>query len=205
MRYPVALCAFCCCAVAGGQPAGSHSSLTVLLMGDRVPLPVLKAMEHQAEAAVLPSNFKLNWKLQEDFTGSVVNGRLAIIYMRGQCSANPGAGTVPLVYSSTPLGQTHIADGRILPIADVLCDPIRGLVDHNLRGESPRNRDDLLGRALGRVLAHELYHILLQTTGHGRRGLSREGQTSSELLAPRDGFAPSDERRIAESLSLSPH
>ena len=40
-----------------------------------------------------------------------------------------------------------------------------------------------LGRALGRVLAHELYHIFANTTKHARAGIAKSCYTAPELLA----------------------
>lgn len=56
--------------------------------------------------------------------------------------------------------------------------------------QSPRVLHDLLvGRALGRVLAHEVGHYVLATRTHGTVGLMRSFQRSDELVAPsRAGF-----------------
>jgi hypothetical protein len=98
------------------------------------------------------------------------------------------------------LGQTQVADGQVLPFADVRCDSIRQLIARELIHQRPQNREDVLGRAMGRVLAHELYHIVLRTTSHGRSGLAREAQSSYDLTADHDDFAPADERRLSQAV-----
>jgi hypothetical protein len=51
-------------------------------------------------------------------------------------------------------------------------------------------RDRLVGRALGRVLAHEIGHYLLASRLHGTEGLMRAMFDGDELLRPgRRGFA----------------
>ena len=51
-------------------------------------------------------------------------------------------------------------------------------------------RDTLIGRALGRVLAHEIGHYLLASRLHDRDGLMRASFDGDELLRPgRHGFA----------------
>jgi hypothetical protein len=51
-------------------------------------------------------------------------------------------------------------------------------------------RDALVGRALGRVLAHEVGHYLLASRQHGADGLMRAAFDGDELLRPgRGGFA----------------
>jgi hypothetical protein len=54
----------------------------------------------------------------------------------------------------------------------------------------PAWRDALVGRALGRVLAHEIGHYLLASRRHDRDGLMRASFDGDELLRPgRHGFA----------------
>lgn len=204
MRYLLATLAITC-GIAAGQSA--DDGLTVLITGNDVPPLVLTAMEHEVESALSPAALKLTWKSKEDRNdGFVVSGRLAIIHMRGQCAADPQVETAAIRSSAgAQLGVTHIVDGQVLPIADVLCSAVRDFVSPDLRACSAHNRDELFGRALGRVLAHELYHILLQTTEHGHSGLSRGEQRSADLLLPQNSFTPSDERRIAKSASEYPN
>src|SRR5262245_3525838 len=45
-------------------------------------------------------------------------------------------------------------------------------------------RQQVVGRALGRVMAHEIGHVLLRTTGHSSRGLMRPLQYPKELVDP---------------------
>jgi len=86
--------------------------------------------------------------------------------------------------------------GKVLPFADIDCDSVRKLIDRELRRASAGLREDILGRAMGRVVAHELYHILLHTTSHGRDGLARPAQSRSDLLSAQRTFAPADERKL---------
>ena len=53
----------------------------------------------------------------------------------------------------------------------------------------PAQRERLLGRAMGRVLAHELGHFLLASKVHTARGLLKAQRTTAELFTPeRGGF-----------------
>lgn len=103
--------------------------------------------------------------------------------------------------ASVPLGQTQVVDGEVLPFSDVRCDPVRKLIGRDLAIQPSYEREQLLGRALGRVLAHELYHILLRTTSHGTDGLARPAQTAADLMADRDNFTPADEQKLSQSFS----
>ena len=168
--------------------------VTIVLRSDSaVSGDILNAMEREADSLVAPSNIRITWTSR---TGSSeVFDRVAVIRLRGACRAD-----LPLIaradVDTAALGQTQVVDGKVLPFADVRCNPVRALIARDLAGEPSDEREDLLGRALGRVLAHELYHILLRTTAHGSQGLARPAQSSSDLIADRDTFAPADEQKL---------
>jgi hypothetical protein len=48
--------------------------------------------------------------------------------------------------------------------------------------------EDVYGRAMARVLAHELYHVLTQTTDHSRTGIAKTCFTTGDLLSSRLDF-----------------
>jgi hypothetical protein len=58
------------------------------------------------------------------------------------------------------------------------------------------NADVLLGRALGRVLAHEVVHILSKSSAHGRTGVARTSLSGSQLIAPELRLGAADLERI---------
>jgi hypothetical protein len=49
-------------------------------------------------------------------------------------------------------------------------------------GEDFARPDYLMGRALGRVLAHELVHILTKSAAHGQDGVTQPALTGRELI-----------------------
>jgi len=67
-------------------------------------------------------------------------------------------------------------------------------------------RDRVLGRMIGRVVAHEIGHWLLRSRDHSPSGLMRAHQTTDELVDPgRGGFAlpAADFARLRTSLTRS--
>jgi hypothetical protein len=194
MRYLTALFALCCHAGYAQTPEPALS-LTILLRGTGAPPRVLQALEEAADAAFAPSGLKLLWT--NDLPPSGVEGQLAVVRLEGECN---GLWPVlkPLATEAGVLAQTHTADGKVLPFTEVFCDAVRRFVQPGLKAAPARDRDALLGRALGRVTAYELYHILLRTTDHAASGLSRAEQASPELLAPQGSFSSGDEQRLAD-------
>jgi len=207
-RSALSLALLCCTAVA--QPPATNPDLTpptpdsttpltvVVRIEAPTPSRVLIAMEKEVDSLVARSSIRTNWVMSTD--PPRVFDQIAVVTLHGACRPNA---PLPLMLmlekgDSKALGQTQVVDGQVLPFADVHCDPVRKLIAHQLASKPKSEREDLLGRALGRVMAHELYHILLKTTIHGRNGLAREAQTSADLMADRDNFAPADERRLSQ-------
>ncbi|WP_031500162.1 hypothetical protein [Bryobacter aggregatus] len=97
-----------------------------------------------------------------------------------------------------PLAWTHSTDGAVLPFAEVSCDRIARSVASELWGGQRNQADKYLGRALGRVLAHELYHILGQTHEHNLDGsVAKEALSAKQLISDkRIGFDVRDLNRM---------
>jgi hypothetical protein len=203
MHCRTALLLISLCGPVVAQPPADIPNLsvpfTVLLQGSPVSAPVVNAMEREVESLLAHSHIRMNWVRNTD--PPRVYELLAVVTLRGACRPNapvPAAIQFP-VGDLEPLGQTQVVDGRVLPFADVRCDSVRKLIARGLYAKPSSEREDILGRALGRVMAHELYHILLRSRSHGTIGLARPVQTSADLIADRDNFAPADERKLAQS------
>jgi hypothetical protein len=199
MRYLTALFALCCFA-SHAQSSGTARPLTVFVTGDRASPPVLQALREAAESAFAPSGVKLSW-LEGPPPETGVEGDLVVLRLKGGCRNSVPVPADPLTMEPRTLAVTHIADHKVQPFADVFCDAVRRFIQPGLKTAPVGQRDQLLGRALGRVAAHELYHILLHTTAHARSGISRAQQTELELLDPRAAFTPDDDQRLADSVS----
>jgi len=65
-----------------------------------------------------------------------------------------------------------------------------------MSGDDFAKADLLLGRALGRVLAHEVVHILSKSGAHGRTGVEKTALSGSQLIAPELRLGPDDLERI---------
>jgi hypothetical protein len=90
-----------------------------------------------------------------------------------------------------PLGAiTFATDGAPAPAITVFLTDIERLVlGAHVLGLSEWQwpatlRDQLIGRALGRVLAHEIGHYLLRSKGHAAEGLMRPQQLYDDLISP---------------------
>ncbi len=199
MRYLTALFALCCFA-SHAQSSGTARPLTVFVTGDQASPPVMQALREAVESAFAPSGVKLSW-LEGPPPATGVEGDLVVLRLKGGCRNAGPVPREPFTTEPRTLALTHIANHQVQPFADVFCDAVRQFIQPGLKTAPAGERDQLLGRALGRVAAHELYHILLHTTAHARSGISRAQQTEPELLDPQAAFTPDDDERLADSVS----
>jgi hypothetical protein len=199
MRYRSAWLLLLYCAILGArEPRRSSGRVDVYLIADRdVRAGVVQAMEREVEVAVASAGIVVAW---HDAFPSGEYERLALLRLHGECRADLPPVSSAHSGSGEPLGQTQMVDGNVLPVADIQCDAVRKLINQGLQAAPTSHIDEMLGRALGRIVAHELYHVLLGTPYHGHEGLARPAQTSAELLAPSARFAEPDQRKLSESV-----
>lgn len=197
MRQSALLLLLLCKLVSGQKLEGP---VTVILAADQpVSSSVLRGLQHEAYVLVSQSRINLNWQMDRLTNPGEVALRLASIRLRGNCAAVPAPpAPKPVSTQLDTLGQTQVVEGKVLPFADINCEAVRRVLDRDLR-TADMPHEEMLGRALGRVIAHELYHILLRTRTHGKAGLAKPLISSGDLVVARYTFAPEDERRLAES------
>ena len=100
---------------------------------------------------------------------------------------------------------TFDPNGTPAPVITVfLTDMERFIADTEVLGAHewqwpPSLHDEVVGRVLGRVLAHEIGHFVLRMRGHADVGLMRQVLSANDMVEPsRRGFALS--RKEAERL-----
>jgi hypothetical protein len=120
----------------------------------------------------------------EDFQAIVV------FRFRGICSfAEYGGPIQPEEQpAGQPLAETDIADGRVLPFGSVDCDRLKRFIEPVVSSLGQEEKNVRLGRAVARVSAHEIYHMLTGSEEHARRGIARAKHNREELTAPTFAF-----------------
>jgi len=150
--------------------------------------------ELQAEMREVFKDSSLKVQLQlSDPQRRVEAPDIVLVRLKGVCKMESFA---PFLDEQGPLAWTHTVNGEILPFSDVGCDQVRSAVQRALFGGKRREKDKLFGRALARVIAHEVMHIVGKTHTHSDEGLFREGLTGQQLVAERMAFDPQDLARL---------
>ena len=166
----------------GGHQVISLAPIVLYAQFQQEPPPrVFDALKAEVDSVMAPTELRFTWRTVAANVGNEAAVELAVITFKGICDV---AGLAPHNSKSGPLGWTHINDGVILPFAEIDCEGIRGFIQEQLFALPAAQREETYGRALARVVAHELYHIFANTTNHSSRGLGKAAYSVQDLLSP---------------------
>ncbi len=166
------------CATSGSVAV---NPVTILLDFDKPHSEMsLQAMEAEVSSLMKATGVAVEWQLKNTMPSHAEFAEVVVIKLTGYCMTE----TVPMPMDERgPLAFTHSTDGEMLPFGEVECDRVKTSLRRLLLGRDYREGDLLLGRALGRVLAHEMYHMLANDRKHTKSGLTRQSLTADELTA----------------------
>lgn len=139
-------------------------------------------MKNELEVILKDSGIRIDWRNHADLVASESFANLVVARFRGKCRVEPAAW---LIDERGPLGSTYTSDGSMLSFSEIECDKVRSSLRGSMWGGDYSRSDRLFGRALARVLAHELYHMLTGSQSHADSGVARRALSGSDLLSDR--------------------
>lgn len=187
-------------AAAGGLFAqeATEQRLAILMKFDRTPpAGVLESMQREVAAIFAPAGIQVAWRSLEKSDGREVFRHVVVVRFRGACSANP-ASLVELepLLEENELAHALVRDGHALPFAEIHCDRVSAFL-HPWR---KAGQAATLGTAMGRVIAHELYHVLTNTLTHGQGDLSKARVSAEDLASRAATFSPEEIELFKKSM-----
>jgi hypothetical protein len=147
-------------------------------------------MQRELETLMQTAGYSVEWKVLGD-SPSVTEGSIALVELRGSCRAPETNAYVKPVKNGASLASTAVEGGRVLPFSWINCETLTQMLAPVLAGRKSGQRDFLYGRAMGRVLAHELYHLLANTREHAGSGVGKSSFSARELLSEHFTFEDS--------------
>jgi hypothetical protein len=157
----------------------------------------------KTELAELMSAAQVATRWQEAASSLAVDGAMVVVDLEGHCAAplhgSGGASVEGVRNGETALGSAAAADGEILPFVHVNCEALARFLDPLLADRPQALREFAFGRALGRILAHEMYHILTQSKAHASSGVAKANFSAADLIATRFEFDAAALARIRAS------
>jgi hypothetical protein len=158
----------------------SPSVLTVIMdfKGPHSPASI-KEMERESGFILKSTGVKLDWRLLQDAQFDSF-ADLVVMTFKGTCEYEPAA---PRYDELGPLAITHTTNGEVQPFGEVDCNRVINIARSAMSGEDYSRADLLIGRALGRVVAHELVHMLTKSGVHGTEGVEKPALSGRQLIA----------------------
>lgn len=152
----------------------------------------VEAMKTELSEIMTPVGLDFEWRSLNGSRGNEVSIELVVVSFKGNCEWQD---EVPHRESGA-LGWTHMSDGDVLPFSDVDCNRVRRFIAPLVAGANKHERERIFGRALGRVLAHELYHVFANTTHHAAVGVAKAFYTPGELVSDSFHFQDKEGRQL---------
>lgn len=172
------------------QPAGRSS------IAATIPSDTRAELTRELNDLFRPANLNLSVRFKHEVAAGESFGDVVVVRMQGTCKmiAMP-----PIFDERGPYAWAHTVDGRVLPFVEVQCDKVRRSVGEarSMGQKKILDGDRLMGRALARVIAHEVMHIKGDTTSHGDSGVFRHALKPAELVADKVAIHADDLERLA--------
>lgn len=140
----------------------------------------IREMERESGNILKSGNVKLDWRLRDQTAGQAYPN-LVVMTFNGACQFDRESRNYDQL---GPLASTLTTDHIIQSFGQVDCDHVVSTArSAMINGDLP-HADLLVGRALGRVVTHELVHMLTGSKDHGREGVFESALSGRQLIAP---------------------
>ena len=172
------------------RPVVPKAELAVYLtVSPNQPAAPLDAMKRELSSLMDAAGYRILWRDPDSPEKGGESADVAMLELRGSCGLPSGSYRVERAVSSgASLAQTSVNEQGVLPFSWVNCAELTRMLGPALYGEAPAQRDYLYGRAVARAVAHEFYHVMMRSRGHGHEGLARPRFTVGDLLDERFNF-----------------
>ena len=181
------VCSFSVCA-----HAETRTLALYLKHPERVSAESGPMMRSELQRLLEPAGIDVVWKDFAGRKGGEAFDFVAVGSIEGSCTdgeSDLSGGTSRRARVSL---AAAVAANRILPYFTVDCP-------HLMRVLGNGNNPAMVGRALARVIGHELYHILARTRQHPNAGLAKAAFSPDDLTAPGMNFDVTSLGRISRA------
>ena len=156
--------------------------------------PSIAEMERESASILKTTGLKLDWRLRNQVIGQAYPD-LVIMTFKGACKFDPARRNYD---EMLPMGSTSTTNHVIQPYGQVDCDHVIETARSAMSGDFA-HADLLVGRALGRVVTHEIVHMLTHSAEHGRDGVFESALSGKQLIAPTLALSAMDVDRLMDN------
>lgn len=185
-------CALACLPVVGAEGSGTAGAELVVYLntGGSQPSASIAQMRKETEALMRTAGYSVEWRDPRSRRAGEDASNLVFVELAGSCAApmSPVPGAPAPDDNQPSLASTAVEDGVVLPFSRLDCGALTRTLSALFAREAPARRTYLYGRAMGRLVAHELYHVLAQTRDHASAGIGKPCFTAADLVTDRFEF-----------------
>ena len=174
------------------QPRSTPITLVLQFEGEASSASV-DVMKQEFDRIMQAAGLTFQYRLRSELDEGEAPAEIIYVKFRGECRM---LSLPPLMDERGPFAITHSTEGQVLRFSEVACDRVKVSVRSAMHGDHFRQPDAVLGKALGRVLAHEVYHILGGSAEHGKGGIAREGLSGAQLTSESLQLHPEDAQKV---------
>jgi hypothetical protein len=173
---------------AGSNDPADAELVVYLKAGADQPSRPIELMKRELGSLMHSIGHRLAWQDSRDPHRGWSASFLVVVELHGSCGMPAGSSSPDAVSGELKdLASTSVVENAVLPFSQVNCAHLTRMLAPALAAEAGARRDFLYGRAMARVLAHELYHVIARTSDHMRDGIAKPCFGVSDLLS--EGFA----------------
>ena len=183
-----------CASGASVAPHATTTSLTLVFQFDGpYSEKSFREMKQELGSILKGSAIQIDWRERNQVSSSESFANLVVVNFHGACKIGPAADREA---EPGPLAFTHTSDGAILPFSEVECDRVRSTLLRAKPRQDYGHSEIVFGRALARVLAHELYHVLAGTESHSHQGITQRALSGADLVSDQLELDPAELDRM---------
>lgn len=148
-----------------------------------LPAEVASALHQEVDLVFRDTGYDFSWVDRAEMKPEDSFPDLVVLRLKSECRLDTKMASVPSGKLQA-LAWAHRSGDEVLPFIEVDCSRVRNMLRVLAHGEPTGVRHELMGRALGRVIAHELYHVLTGVSGHAHTGIAQASLSPTHLAGP---------------------
>jgi hypothetical protein len=164
---------------AASVPAAGNIAVSLRLRTGTVRAAAFEELQKELAGLMHAAGVTTRWEDPTSYRD--VDGYTVVVDLEGDCSVPFHAEIAP-PQEGSPIGSTATAENHLLPFVNVNCSGLNALLGPFTTDQPDAFREFVFGRALGRVLAHELYHIVTQSGDHSNAGVGKARFSGADLM-----------------------
>lgn len=171
------------------------ASVALLVHFDRTPAEsVTASLEAESSRLFEEAGLHLAWFEKNAANSLGSPAAVIVVEFNGACRPNP---LPPRSLVTGSLAHVPSVEGHIEQWITVDCERLASYLPRALGGE---DANSVYGRALARVLAHELFHCITDEDTHSHSLLFRSGVSAQDLVTPAAAFTDAEQQRLRQAL-----